>query len=285
MFLSVPDYLALPRHQNVWIVEDLLPVGGSLNIFGKPKAGKSLLTLQLISCISDAKRSEFLGFPIHTHGRVAYVQLDTSRGIWTTDLTNAQSLGYDFTNVYNADKEMVPHPFHIEGWHALKHALSELQPLVVVVDTVRKTHLGDENMSDIMAKVWIDLEYAIRPAACIIISHARKGNPAYGEELMSENRGSNFIAGEVDVVMNVRKSKKSGSSVMYEGRSADERTLKCKRIEHGYWDIDHDEIDAKVKQAIATKGTRSEREIARELSNECGITFEAARKRLQRTTK
>lgn len=40
--LPLASYLTLPRSPETWLVKDLLPVSGALNIYGKPKVGKAL---------------------------------------------------------------------------------------------------------------------------------------------------------------------------------------------------------------------------------------------------
>lgn len=274
-----PEYLKLPRNVGTWIVEPLLPMGGSLNIFGKPKAGKSLAALQMASCIGDATKDEFLGFPIGQHGRVLYVQLDTSREIWALDMENALSEGYSFDNVWIVDKEIAPRPFdaRTNGSEYILDCVKEYNPIVVFIDTIRKCHDGDENDSGEMKVVMEKLQLACKGAAMVIISHARKGNPDF-EELMSENRGSNFVAGEVDCVLKVTKKR-----FTYEGRTVDERRLDLTRTPKGFWSLNTHEIQQKLFSLLAKpeNKTASTNALAETLAQECGISKESARNRIR----
>jgi RecA-family ATPase len=276
-----PRYLQLPRQPSLWIVEPLLPMGGSLNIYGKAKAGKSLATLQLASCISDDTKGEFLGFPIHTHGKVLYLQMDTSRSIWMSDVENCiEDVQANFDNVAFVDKEMAPRPFDLrgEGFNYLKAACQVINPLVVVVDTIRKCHDGDENDSGQMKQIMEKIQIAIAPAALIIVSHARKDNPNF-EDLMGDNRGSNFIPGEMDTVMRVSKKR-----FTYEGRAVEERRLDLSRTKRGFWAIDAKDIQQKLFAFLSRPEHKdlSVHALAEKFAAEVGIGVEAARSRIRK---
>lgn len=274
-----PAYLQLPRTPNMWIIEPLLPVGGSLNIFGKPKAGKSLASLQMASCISDATKSEFVGFPIHQHGTVLYVQLDTSRSVWTHDVENAMKEGYSFDNVLFVDKEMAPRPFdaRTDGADYIQECVTKFKPICVVIDTIRKCHDGDEDNSGQMKQVFERLALATMGSALVIVSHARKGSPDF-EELMSDNRGSNFVAGEVDCVLKVTKKR-----FTYEGRTVEERRLDLKRTQLGFWTLDSGELQQKLFAFLARPENKNEsvNHLAEVFAQETGISKEAARSRIR----
>jgi hypothetical protein len=55
-----------------WIVQDLLPVGMSM-LGGRPKAGKSWITMQIAQAMGD--RMDFMGKEV-THGKVLYFSLE-----------------------------------------------------------------------------------------------------------------------------------------------------------------------------------------------------------------
>lgn len=282
-FVFGPDYLKLPRNTATWIVEDLLPIGGSLNIFGKPKAGKSLFSMQMAACISSATVTDFLGFPIHLHGRVAYLQLDTPRSIWALDLEHAIKEGHNFDNVLFADKEMAPRPFDATttGSDWLAGQIKEFQPVAIFVDTIRKTHDKDENQSGDMKIVLEKIQIAAGDASLVIISHERKGNPAFEEQLMNANRGSNYLAGEMDCILKCSKTRKA-SYVTYEGRTIDERRLTLSRTPLGFWSVD--ELDYKKKALFLLKEhpDSSINSVAEMLASESGMAKEAARSLLRR---
>jgi RecA-family ATPase len=182
-----------------------------LNIYGKPKTGKSMIGLQLASAISSGK-ADWLSFGIVSHGPVAYLQIDTPRSLWMERVKHLQSHGLDFSNVYFADSQECPYPFNILGdgkkWLQDNIALMDTPPLVLFIDTLREIHSGSEDESAQMKNVLAELESAVPGMAIVLISHSRKGNPqnfGMAADLMDENRGSGYIAGRMDCVMWLRE--------------------------------------------------------------------------------
>lgn len=233
-FVSVTDYLALPRAPEEWIIQDLLPAGGLMNIYGRPKTGKSFLALQMAAAVSDPHCHELLGYPIYAHGPVAYLQVDTARGTWAKRLhENFLEAGVRCPQLFLADAGTAPYPFNIlnEGRVWLKHACAELKPCLVVIDTIREVHRGDENDSGHLQAAVSSLVEASAPAALIILSHSRKnkGDDVSGDDLMAENRGSNYLAGRADCILRVS----SDSRIDFQGRSVDRTQLAVSRDSFG----------------------------------------------------
>ena len=209
-FHSGADYFVLPVADQPWIVKNVLPLGGKLNIYGKPKTGKSMIGLQLASAISSGARS-WMSFGIMTHGPVAYLQVDTPRSLWMERVKHLQAHGFDFRNVHFADAEDCPYPFDImgEGYPWLKDNIARMEqkPPVLIIDTTREIHSGSEDDSAQMKNVIALLESAVPGTALVFVSHSRKGNPQnFGQtpDLMDENRGSGYVAGRMDCVIWLR---------------------------------------------------------------------------------
>lgn len=235
MFLSVTDYLALPRDPNPWVIKDLIPVGGLINIYGKPKTGKSYGALGMAHAVSSGQ-PRWLNFNVRKHGPVAVLEIDTPRGEWASRLRRIERAGLDMSNVYIADMLMLPsYPFNIidqDQFKWLQDALAKLQPVLVFIDTLREAHGGDENDSTVMRNVVTSIVAACRPAAVGFISHARKDNmftAAGGDDLMNDARGSSYVSGRMDTVL------KFGATTMaYKGRSKGQGTLTIEQNEdHG----------------------------------------------------
>ena len=285
-FFPIDSYLSLPSAPEAWIVQDLLPAGGWLNIYGPPKEGKSFAALQLALDIGGGS-SDWLGFPIHTHGPVLYLQLDTPRSLWRQRLIDIQtSSGLTCEGVHFADKESVPYPFDIcntahghPQW--LANHVKAINPLVVVIDTLRELHSGDENDSMQMQRVISTLDSSIRPAACILISHSRKENMALPatdrDAVMDDNRGSGYVAGRMDAVVKINRKK-----LTYQGRTVDKHILKLKRTAGHLWILDPGEDDANIRAVLAMAELTSLRQKAEVLSERTGRTVEACRSILRR---
>lgn len=290
-------YRALPRTPETWIVENLIPASGLFNLFGPSKAGKSYGALQLAVDVSSGS-PDWLTFPIHSHGPVLYVQLDTPRSLWGARLdTIATELGLDDSNVYYADANMAPYPFDIlreetiltESGRIVKHPcqdwlqrqVEKVHPVLVILDTLREFHRGDENDSGQMVNVMSALVHATTPAALCLISHSRKDNMSVPESerdnLLQDNRGSNYIAGRMDGIMKITPKR-----ITYQSRTIDRHYLKCKRTQQGLWAVDASEESAQIRAILADASLTSLTARAEALSAMTGKTLEASRSALRR---
>lgn len=227
-----PEYLKLDRGPNQWLVEHILPVGGLLNLYGKPKIGKSYLGLGLALAVSNG--GKFLDQDVKTTGRVLYVQVDTPRGIWASRLESIGT-GKLWDNIFFADSSIVPYPFNIlgDGKDWLLGEVIRIEPQLVILDTIREAHSGDENDSGVMRNVLASLVVACNGRALCILSHARKEHADASQDLMTENRGSNYVSGRADCIMRLTKK-----YIIYQGRTIEEQKLKMKQGPTGLWEID-----------------------------------------------
>jgi KaiC/GvpD/RAD55 family RecA-like ATPase len=219
-FLRGPDYLALPRDEHPWLVKGLIPARGSVNVFGKAKTGKSMAVLQLSAALSSGAK-DWLGFPILSKGPVAYIQVDTPRGIWQERVRDLiKRAGYDFSNVYFTDGQDAPYPFDImsNGYEWMQTELNQLpeRPAMVVWDTFRDIHSGEEDDSTTVRNVLTQIRACVGwDSAILIVSHARKGGGAWTQaqgghfepDIRDENRGSGAMAGAVDSLVWFREKK------------------------------------------------------------------------------
>ena len=273
-FYPVSDYLALPRNAVSWVVEDILPTGGLLNIYGKPKSHKSFLALQIAQAVADPNIKEVAGFPVHQHGKVAYLQVDTPRGLWADRLIrwfpDMQQ------GVALADAEVVPYPFNIlgDGFKWLKDSVAACQPLVVFIDTLREIHIGDENDSSHMQLVVNTLASACKPAAVVMLSHARKNSAEGGFALMDENRGSGYVAGRMDAVVYLSKEK-----LTYQTRTAKLDSFEIFRTPLVQL---KDPVSVMAARLAATPGLTMPQMIATLRARFPSITQDAARGQLRR---
>lgn len=157
MIVSGTDYLSLPSAPETWLVEGLLPTGGSMLIYGDPKIGKSFAALQLACCMVSGV--DWLGFNIPQPSNVVYVQLDTARTLWQARIQALANAGYPVEGVHFGDRETLgTFPFDIlEPKHFAKlvtalqnvYVMSEegepvhVEPGAVIIDTLRESHSGD----------------------------------------------------------------------------------------------------------------------------------------------
>jgi RecA-family ATPase len=277
--VSGSEYLSLPRSAETWLVRPLVPAGGSVLLYGDPKVGKSFAAIQLAMAIQQG--GEWFGFPVEKSGPVVYVQLDTPRSLWAERIENLRTDGLPTDSLLLVDRETLDvFPFDIlDPTHAtlLNLALREVDPVAVIIDTIRESHSGVEDDSTTMRNVVSSLVAATQPAALILVSHARK--PSYDSpgDLINDNRGSGYVSGRMDSI--IRFSKRT---VHYTGRAIEEGSLRIRRTDNGLWEADNADVDAQIKAVLADPSFTSVKQRAGELALRIGRGEEACRSLLRR---
>lgn len=292
-FVTGNAYLELPTAEQTWIIEPLIPTGGLVNIYGRPKeAKKSWMGLNMALAISNGW-DELIGkFPVRSWGPVAYLQVDTPRSLWRPRVELLKREGHDLSVLYLCDPELVPYPLDLldgEANHTgiltdmVRESFGKQTPLVVFIDTLREVHGGDEDKSTVMRNVIARLRVAFMGSAIVLISHSRKGSaeqPPAGESgdetLMDENRGSGYVAGRMDTIIRLTPKYMS-----YQGRAVGKERIKIE-FDHrtGLFAAAFDPIGVRAKELAGAEG--SDRGKARTLAQELNITEEAARSALRR---
>ncbi len=255
-------------------------------LFGDPKVGKSYAALQLAACLATGR--DWLGFHIPQPRTVVYVQLDTPRPLWADRVEALATSGHPVRALYYADRETlgtfpfdILQPAHFRLLTEELRSITEIDPStgeeltkptdVVIIDTLREAHSGDENDSTEMQQVIAYLDAAVKPAALILISHARKSNPEIGYSLMNDNRGSNYIVGRMDGICRFSKE-----SMRVSSRTLEEETVRLDRSDDGTWTLLNDPFTKAVEVARAENPLIPTRELARMLHDRFPSKSEAA---------
>lgn len=279
LILSADEYLAQPRSPETWLIEPLLPTGGTMLLYGDPKVGKSYAAIQLALALSGACLDWF-GFPVRNPGPVVYVQLDTPRSLWAERLDTLKAAGLPVERLFLADRETLKTwPFNIlndDHFVLLQAALLDINPLAVIIDTLRESHSGDENDSTAMQIVTSRLVAATHPAALVVVSHSRKPSEN-GYDLINDNRGSSYATGAMDAIC--RFSKKG---MHYVGRAIEEGSLKLSRNDDGTWGVSDVDITPHIQAVLADPSLSSVKARAAQLALKTGKTEEACRSILRR---
>lgn len=276
--LTGKEYLALPRSAETFLVEPLLPQGGSLTLYGDPKVGKSFAALQLANAIVKGK--EWLGFPVRQNGPVAYIQLDTPRSLWADRIEKLREAGEDVTSIHIADRETLgTWPFNIlEPTHfqILSSALQGMDPfpVAVIIDTLKESHQLDENSNTDAQKVIAALTAATQPAALILVHHSRKESEI-PSGLVQGARGAGYLMGKMDAI--VKMSKKT---MHFTGRAIEEGSFRIARQDSGFFTPANDELERLIDSVLTEPGTTSDH--ARSLAGKLNKSEEAARSLIRR---
>lgn len=283
-FVSVEDYLRLPRDPATWLIEPLIPIGGAAILYGQEKSGKSAIAIQLAAALSGGAAS-WMGFPVRRTGAVLYLQLDNPRSTWAQRFEILKKGGLSYTpNLFLADRGSIEHfPFDIlQPAHMayLKLLVAMRKPVCVVVDTLRELHSGDENESTTARNVIANLVGAIGDAALILVSHARKPQPDSDRDLMADHRGSSYITGRMDAILRMTHNR-----LYYGGRSIEQGNMKLTRMELDgalMFEPAADEAAPAIAKILADPALTTLRAKARALAPIISSTEEAAMSKLRR---
>lgn|GEM_PF-1412181 len=293
VFVPSTVYQQLPKSPQKWVIDKIIPVGGLVNIFGKPKTGKSFLALGMAQAIVNGE-PDWEGYPIHTHGSVAYLQIDTPREEWSDRIGRLSLTPMDGRELWIADMWQVPQfPFDIldpqqTGVRWLKDQLAAINPALTIIDTLREAHGADENDSTAMRNVLAYLVAACRPSAIVLLSHARKDTimTASGDDdMMDQNRGSSYIPGRMDVIIKLTQKR-----MMFKGRAtglttnAIEQDIRTGLI-HIVPSTDDEHFLAALRGVVRDLGlTASQRAITDELARRLHISQSTAYRKLKAQT-
>lgn len=258
-----------------------------MNLYGKPKLGKSYAALGIAMAVSDPSCGDWLGHKVNRHGPVVYLQVDTPRTEWAGRQERLIEAGYNIDNIYFTDANLVPYPFDINNpdhKNGLKQKLEEIKPVLIVIDTLREIHTGDENASGDMKNVITGLVQCTKDINCgmILVSHSRKdqifnGRPA-DDDLMNDARGSTYISGRMDVV-----AKLTEKSLVMKGRAIGLTKLAVEQGPTGMLTLDTEkaENESHIKHVLEDEHLKTDMDRSRMLAGLEGIEIEAARSRIR----
>lgn len=293
-FYRGSEFLNLPRDPETWLIKPLIPVDGWVNVYGKPKkARKSYLALGMAHAVSTGQ-DEWLGFEVKQAGPVMFFQADTPHDMWAQRVEDIQKGGYDFNNVWFASLHTMPYPFNIHEHEEILHEMIETgpkKPVMIVFDTARTMHTGDENSSQDMTLFMHALRRVAGHQAKILITHDKKGGgkdqdpDSDGGDLMEGNRGSTAIAGAMDTVIKLTPK----GYMHYQGRAVGEqhKKLKFEKVPGGgemgfMWQDDVSDEVVEARFLLDKYKSGSERSLARLLAKSQDIPEETARSIIRR---
>lgn len=178
-----------------WLAEPLIAAGRMTALYSAPKAGKSLLVLEVVAAI--ALGTSALGRPPQAPAKVLYIDFENDpRGDIKPRL---EDMGYDLDdlqgNLYVATFPSLARLDTPQGGHELAWLAAHLGAAVVVIDTVSRTVGGEENDNNTWLNFYRNTGVALKRAgvACLRLDHS-------GKDREKGMRGGSAKYGDVDMV-------------------------------------------------------------------------------------
>lgn len=208
-YFTLNEYVQRPEEDESYLIDGMLPQAGRIMLMGPAKEGKSFLAIQMGLAI--ARGEEFMGRPV-TQGRVLYLQYDTPDKLWLKRMRKLHKAGVllsdNFIILDHSDYEYRKTINVLDSDHVeyLNNVVQDIQPNVVIIDTLRKLYDGNENDSAIGKQVFDQLNTIFENRAVIYIHHSHKLSAPPGQKVMARTpprdaaRGTSYFADEVDAI-------------------------------------------------------------------------------------
>lgn len=213
--LTASEVFALP--DPTWLIEGLLPEGGYSSIYGAPGSYKSFLAIDWALHISQGV--PWLGRAVK-RGPAIYVAAEGGRGIkrrmraWVDHYHASPQLpgAYFLMDPLYVQQEGV-----VESFIELLQ-MADIVPELMVIDTVSRCFIGEENASEDMAK-FVDRMTALargRAMTALVVHHTNaigereRGHSAFrgGAEAMFKTQVVNLKSGQLShIVVTCTKQK------------------------------------------------------------------------------
>lgn len=226
------EWLAVPRPKPRWHVDGLLPEGAWIMVVAPAKEGKSRLVQQMGHAIANGE--EFVARPT-TQGRVLYLDLDEPEGDILDRFDDFAAAGLNMAGpLHYAHPEDLMKPLNLlypQAQEWAKALVDTFNPDIVVMDSLREIHTGDENDSGDAVRISHCLQRVVGNRTLVLIHHARKLSADHEgiPDPRSFGRGSNYWSGRVSATWMLYES------TWYVAPRSGERLKFPLRMDEGVW--------------------------------------------------
>jgi len=208
--VTLADFLRQKDAKIDWCVNQILPVGGVGILAGPAGYGKSWMLLDL--AIECARGGRWLGQFSTAKSSVLYIDEESSPGL----------LRHRLRKLLNA-KKLHPHDLNIcfcigqgicldqkGSAEALAKVIVQLQPSLVIIDSLIRVHHSEENSASEMSRVFAVVKDMTRESGCAFLfaDHQRKPG-GYGTSLDLLLRGSSDKVAFVDTLLSLQRKDKA----------------------------------------------------------------------------
>lgn len=274
---SAGDLLASAKLEPDWLVPGAVPAGAVSFFVGKPGAAKSWLAYDLACAV--VQQRDWLGFGVPTAGlnpSALILNLDNphaecGRRFLRLGLTPEAAL---WVHSWGAHSPPEPLPAVLQlpdGFDPLQTMIYALRPSLIVIDSLRQMHTGDESSSQEMALIMSQVKrFALWGAAVVIVHHTRKGDGSM--------RGSTEIEATADSITDIEREDAQVSLVSWRktrGWEMVESSMTIRVVDEG----DYTRVVGGLNLTAILEGggmTRSD------IASELGLNQESTKRLIQR---
>jgi hypothetical protein len=222
--LSAGTILATDWPEPNWAVPDLIPTGLCI-LGGAPKAGKSLFALQLTQAV--ALGGTFLGRVVETGPTLYFALEDPPRRLKERMIKQGWSGGgaADFLTIGSFVDRVGDLRFG--GAERISRQIEQMQYRLVVIDTLSRALLGDQNDVREMTSWLSPLQEMAHKCGCalLIIDHHKKSG-GFNVDVISDILGSTAKGAIADTVLGLYKERgKPGARLAVSGREVAEEII------------------------------------------------------------
>jgi DNA-binding transcriptional ArsR family regulator len=191
-----------------WLVGGLVTRDAFVFLASHPKAGKSILALDLAVAVGAKDGGTFLGFPVEDHGaalvfcaedRLPAVRRRIDRLHRGRGLAEPSDVRVICETRINLDDPAT--------LARLRQAVGQVRPRLLVIDPLRRVTEADENDATQMAGVLGDLRALQRDYGCavLVLHHFKKATEGVGEAQQMRGSSDIFAAGDAYLLVEPRR--------------------------------------------------------------------------------
>lgn len=195
-----------------WLIKDILPQGFFF-LAGRPKIGKSFMTLQMCGSITTGQK--FLGYDVMQPGRVLYISLEDNARRLKKRLTN-MGFQLDMKGLDKLEIEETWPRLNKGGLERLLERLTKKKYTLCIMDTYAKSMLLKDNNDAVEATKYLSPLYELTRGGDFsfgFVDHHRKNNQFSGD-VIDDLAGSGAKGGVADTVWGLGRERGKVNAVL-----------------------------------------------------------------------
>lgn len=195
-----------------WLIKEIMPQGFFF-LAGRPKIGKSFMTLQM--CLSIISGTKFLGYEIMQTGRVLYISLEDNARRLKKRMTN-MGVTQDWKGLDLLEIEETWPRLNKGGLERLLERLSKKKYVLCVMDTYAKSMLLRDNNDAVEATKYLSPLYELTRGGDFsfgFVDHHRKNNQFSGD-VIDDLAGSGAKGGVADTIWGLGRERGKSNAIL-----------------------------------------------------------------------